>query len=98
MVDSENKKIIIEGVTPEGETFRPSDWAERMSGTMASFKNSRIHYSPLLQPSVNHEGYKCVLLDPKLKESSPQVYQSILEFAKTNNLKICGEDTTEEST
>ena len=98
MVDSENKKIIIEGVTPEGETFRPSDWAERMSGTMASFKNSRIHYSPLLQPSVNHEGYKCVLLDPKLKESSPQVYHSILEFAKTNNLKICGEDTAEEST
>ncbi len=98
MVDPENKKIIIEGVTPEGEAFRPSDWAERMSGSMASFKNSRIHYSPLLQPSVNHEGYKCVLLDPKLKESSPQVYQSILEFAKTNNLKICGEDPAEEPT
>ena len=92
MVDSENKKIIIEGVTLEGEAFRPSDWAERMSGSMASFKNSRIHYSPLLQPSVNHEGYKCVLLDPKLKESSPHVYQSIIDFAKANNLKICGEE------
>ncbi|MFZ4076559.1 MAG: DUF3579 domain-containing protein [Legionellaceae bacterium] len=94
MVDLENKKIVIEGVTPEGEVFRPSDWAERMSGTMASFKNSRIQYSPLLQPSVNHEGYKCVLLDPKLKESNPHVYQSILEFAKANNLKICGEETS----
>ena len=92
MVDSENKKIIIEGVTLEGEAFRPSDWAERMSGSMASFKNSRIHYSPLLQPIVNHEGYKCVLLDPKLKESSPHVYQSIIDFAKANNLKICGEE------
>lgn len=92
MTKSNDKKIIIEGVTTQGKTFRPSDWAERMSGSMASFKNSRIHYSPLLQPSVNHEGYKCVLLDPKLKESSPQVYQSILEFAKANHLKICGED------
>lgn len=92
MTKPENKKIVIEGVTAQGKTFRPSDWAERMSGTMASFKDSRIHYSPLLQPSVNHEGYKCVLLDPKLKESSPQVYQTILEFAKANNLKICGED------
>ena len=92
MTKAENKKIVIEGVTAQGKPFRPSDWAERMSGTMASFKNSRIHYSPLLQPSVNHEGYKCVLLDPKLKESSPQVYQAILDFAKTNNLKICGED------
>lgn len=92
MPDSENKKIVIEGITSQGKTFRPSDWAERMSGTMASFKNSRIHYSPLLQPSVNTDGYKCVLLDPKLKESSPQVYQAILEFAKANHLKICGEE------
>ena len=92
MTESERKKIVIEGVTTQGKAFRPSDWAERMSGAMASFKNSRIHYSPLLQPSVNHEGYKCVLLDPKLKESSPQVYQAILDFAKTNNLKICGEE------
>ncbi len=92
MTDSKGKKIIIEGVTTQGKTFRPSDWAERMSGTLASFKNRRIHYSPLLQPSINHEGYKCVLLDPQLKESSPEVYQAILDFAKTNNLKICGED------
>ena len=92
MTASEDKKIVIEGVTPQGKHFRPSDWAERMSGTMASFKDSRILYSPLLQPSVNHEGYKCVLLDPKLKESSPQVYQTILDFAKANHLKICGEE------
>ena len=92
MTDSDNKKIVIEGITPQGKPFRPSDWAERMSGTLASFKNSRIHYSPLLQPSVNTDGYKCVLFDPKLKESSPQVYQAILDFAKANNLKICDEE------
>jgi hypothetical protein len=90
--EKQQKKIVIEGVTPEGKAFRPSDWAERMSGSMASFKNSRIHYSPLLQPSVNHDGYKCVLLDPKLKESSPQIYQSILDFARANQLNICDEE------
>ncbi len=92
MTKPDGKKIVIEGVTTQGKTFRPSDWAERMSGAMASFKNSRILYSPLLQPSVNHEGYKCVILDPKLKESSPEVYQSILDFAKANHLNICGDD------
>lgn len=91
MAKSSPKKIVIEGVTTQGKTFRPSDWAERMSGAMASFKNSRIHYSPLLQPSINKEGYKCVLLDPQLKETSPDVYQAILAFAKENNLKICGD-------
>ena len=87
-----DKKIVIEGITNQGKHFRPSDWAERVSGTLASFKNRRIYYSPLLQPSIHTEGYKCILLDPKLKESSPQVYQAILDFAKANNLKICGEE------
>jgi Protein of unknown function (DUF3579) len=96
MSDKKSKKIVIEGVTEEGKVFRPSDWAERMSGTLASFNNRRIHYSPMLQPGVNHEGYKCVVLDPKLKESSPQVYQAILDFAKANQLKICGDESPQE--
>jgi len=81
-------KIVIEGVTTEGDRFRPSDWAERMSGTMATFKNRRIHYSPMLQPSVNKDGFKCVQIDPGLKESNPELYQSIIEFAKSNQLKL----------
>lgn len=94
-MDKNTKKILIQGVTQQGKVFRPSDWAERMSGTLASFKNSRIRYSPLLQPSVNQEGYQCILLDPKLKESSPHVYQAILDFATANHLKICREDDSE---
>lgn len=84
-------KIIIEGITESGETFRPSNWAERMSGTLSTFKKRRIRYSPLLQPAMK-DGNKCVVLDPKLKESNPELYHSILNFAKTNHLKICNED------
>ncbi len=86
-----SKKIIIEGVTETGEKFRPSDWAERMSGQLSTFRKRRIHYSPLLQPST-HDGNKCVILDQKLKQSNPALYNSILEFAKNNKLKICDED------
>lgn len=92
MKKTKSKKIVILGVTPQGKAFRPSDWAERMSESMASFKNRRIYYSPMLQPSINEEGNKCILLDPKLKETSPQIYQSILDFAKANHLKICNEN------
>lgn len=90
-MNDKSKKIVIEGVTDTGETFRPSDWAERMSGQLSTFKKRRIHYSPLLQPSMK-DGRKCVVLDPALKESNPELYQSILEFAHKNKLKICGED------
>ena len=92
----EKKKIIIEGITESGETFRPSNWAERMSGKLSTFKRHRIQYSPLLQPSVK-DGHKCVVLDQNLKESNPALYDSILKFAETNKLKICkNEDEKEE--
>jgi len=91
MSDPKTKKIIIGGVTEEGERFRPSDWAERMSGNLSTFRNHRIYYSPLLQPSMIN-GYKSVMLDPALKESNPALYDSILEFARTNKLKITTEE------
>lgn len=90
-MNDKKSKIIIEGITESGETFRPSDWAERMSGNLSTFKRRRIKYSPLLQPATK-DGHKCVLLDPKLKESNPELYQSILDFANTNHLKICREE------
>lgn len=89
-------KIVIEGVTESGETFRPSDWAERMSEKLSTFHKRRIQYSPLLQPSMKN-GHQCVLLDPKLKQSNPELYESILKFAKNNQLRICNEEDQETS-
>jgi hypothetical protein len=94
MSDPSKNKIIIEGITEEGETFRPSDWAERISGDLSTFRNHRIIYSPLLQP-VLKDGNKCVLLDPTLKESNPDLYRSIMEFARVNKLKICKDPESE---
>ena len=34
-------EIIIQGITSEGRTFRPSDWAERLSGILASFGSDK---------------------------------------------------------
>lgn len=79
------KKIVIEGVTKEGQTFRPSDWAERMSGSLCTFTNRRITYSPLLQPTVKN-GRSCILLDPDLKNVNPSLYESIMEFVEDNRL------------
>lgn len=93
--DKKPKKIIIEGVTEEGKTFRPSDWAERVSGQLSTFKNHRIYYSPMLRPSYN-KGNRCVVLDPALKDTNPELYKHILDFAIANKLKICGEEDGDE--
>ncbi len=81
------KKIIIEGVTESGERFRPSDWAERLSGRAAHTQHRRLVYSPMLQPSYK-DGSKCVILDMALEKSNPKLYHSILAFAKLNRLKM----------
>lgn len=91
MNDKTGSKIIIEGVTEDGKQFRPSDWAERMSGNLSTFRNHRIYYSPLLKPLVQNE-IKCVMLDKSLKDTNPTLYEHILEFARKNKLKICGEE------
>jgi len=91
------KKIIIEGVTEEGQQFRPSDWAERMSGSLCTFNRHRVVYSPLLQPLVKG-GNKCMLVDPALKESNPELYESIMEFARNNKLKIDEEKDDDQET
>lgn len=88
------EKIIIEGVTESGERFRPSDWADRMVGSLSTFNRRRILYSPLLEPVVK-QGNKCVALDPALKHSNPELYQSILDFAHANHLKICKDQSSE---
>jgi len=86
------KVLTIEGVTKEGQRIRPGDWAERLGGSMATFRGGRVKYSPLLQPSVNADGYKCLLLDPALEQSNPELYNTILKFAERNNLHICQDD------
>lgn len=80
------KKIVIEGITQNGRKFRPSDWAERMSGALSTFgRDQRIRYSPLLRP-MTINGVKCVTVDPKLKESHPEMYTYIMHWVDANHL------------
>lgn len=82
------KKIIIEGVTEGGRTFRPSDWAERMSGALSTFgRDQRIKYSPLLQP-LTINGIKCICIDPALQQSYPEMFTYIMGWVELNKLRI----------
>ena len=90
--NEDNKNlIIIQGVTKDGRKFRPSDWAERMSGMLSSFgEDHRIHYSPQLKP-VNVNGIKCIAIDPELEQSQSGVFNQIIDFARRNDLNIVNE-------
>jgi len=87
-----SKIMIIQGITEDGRQFRPSDWAERMSGMLSTFgTDHRIHYSPKLRP-ISVEGVKCIAIDTSLASSQPAIYRQIMEFAKRNQLNIVHEN------
>src|SRR3954466_8929451 len=58
MTNPKPREFFIQGVTLDGHTFRPSDWAERLAGAMSSFRpdgvrtgiGAFIGYSPLCVP------------------------------------------------
>ncbi len=81
-------KLVIESVREDGKRFRPSDWIERISSLMGEFgPDHRLHYAHEVRPAII-DGEKCLVVDEALKERNPQAYEYILEFARSNHLKI----------
>lgn len=93
MVSSSAKQVFIQGITLDGRTFRPSDWAERLAGVMSSFRpggaqpGSHLSYSPWCVPTVIN-GVKCVIVDSELRNHEPMAWDFVLNFAKDNELQV----------
>ena len=88
MPDAAAAEFLIEGVTVDGKPFRPSDWAERLSGVMAAFgHDQRMQYSPYVYP-VTRQGIRSVVVDRRLEEIEPMAYRFLLNFAKDNELRV----------
>lgn len=88
-------EIVIRGVTSSGATFRPSDWAERISGVLSTYgKDHRMNYSPYVKP-VTIDGVKSVVINPKLQETDPRGLSFLLNFARENDLQIVDNRGTE---
>ena len=81
----------IQGITREGKTFRPSDWAERLAGALSSFRpgssgrDAHIGYSPYCVPRVV-DGVKCVIVNEALRGLEPMALDFVMNFARDNHL------------
>jgi hypothetical protein len=81
-------EFVIQGITEQGGTFRPSDWAERLCGVMSAFGADRhMQYSPYVHP-ITSSGVKCVVVDVRLETVEPMAYRFLLSFAKDNELRV----------
>jgi hypothetical protein len=93
--DSKPRQFFIHGMTSDGRTFRPSDWAERLAGVlscyrpggMTSGRDAFIGYSPYVRPMVIG-GVKCVLVDERLRNVERMAFDFVMNFAKDNDLPV----------
>ena len=96
MTTSPPREVFIQGVTLDGRTFRPSDWAERLAGAMSCFRpggvtpggpGAFIGYSPYCVPRVIN-GVKCVIVNEALREVEPMAWDFVMNFARDNALQV----------
>lgn len=81
-------EVVIRGVTAQGRTFRPSDWADRLAGLASHVGiDNRINYCPCVQP-VTRAGVRCVVINRSLERQDRKIYQFLLDFARDNHLEV----------
>ena len=89
------REFFIQGLTRDGKTFRPSDWAERLAGAMSCFRpegvqsgiGAFIGYSPYCVPRLIN-GVKCVIVNEALKGVEPMAWDFVMNFARDNQLQV----------
>ncbi|HEY2977835.1 MAG TPA: DUF3579 domain-containing protein [Burkholderiaceae bacterium] len=94
MTPTAPRQVFIHGLTADGKTFRPSDWAERLAGAMSSFRPEGaaggiaafIGYSPLCVPNTIN-GVKCVIVSEALRDVEPMAWDFVMNFARDNKLQ-----------
>ena len=84
-------EIFVQGLTRDGKPFRPSDWVDRMCSSFATFgENRKLRYSPYLRPEVLN-GVRCLAVDMQLKDTNPEGFEQLMQFADENQLNILNE-------
>jgi len=86
------RQVFIQGITLDGRTFRPSDWAERLAGVMSQFRpggarpGSHLGYSPWCVPTTLGS-VKCVVVHSDLQAHEPMAWDFVMNFARDNQLQ-----------
>jgi hypothetical protein len=93
MVSNTAKEVFIQGLTEDGKTFRPSDWAERLAGVMSPFRpggavpGSHLSYSPWCIPTTMGN-VKCVVVHHDLRDHDVMAWDFVMNFARDNGLQV----------
>jgi hypothetical protein len=85
---AELAEFVIQGLTKDGETFRPSNWGERLSDMLSTTgKDGRIVYSSYVRPMMI-QGVPSVVVRFSLEMADPHGFELVRQFVLGNQLKV----------
>jgi hypothetical protein len=92
--------LIVIGETEDGQTFRPSDWTERLIDAASVFGQDRrqrrdFYAGPDRRQRQTEfltaqmlDGRKCLVIDLRLREINPEAFAYIMTFVRNHGLRI----------
>ncbi|WP_237248320.1 DUF3579 domain-containing protein [Sideroxyarcus emersonii] len=81
-------EFVIQGITKDGTSFRPSNWGERLSDMLSTTgHDGRILYSSYLRPMVI-QGIPSVVVRFSLETADPHAFELVRQFVVTNQLTV----------
>lgn len=81
-------EFVVQGVTKEGQVFRPSNWGEHLSNMLGTAgKDGRIVYSSYVCPIVT-QGVPSVVVRFSLEQADPHAFEMVRQFVVTNHLTV----------
>ncbi len=91
--------LIVVGETEDGQTFRPSDWTERLIDAAAAYGQDRRQRRDLYAGPDRRQrqtefltaqivdGRKCLMIDLRLREANPGAFAYIMTFVHSHGLR-----------
>ncbi len=81
-------EFVIQGISKDGEVFRPSNWADRLCDMLSTTgKDGRILYSSYLRPMLI-QGIHSVVVRFSLEKNDPHAFELVKQFVVGNHLIV----------
>ncbi len=81
-------EFVIQGLTKDGEVFRPSNWGERLSDMLSTTGgDGRVIYSSYVRPMMI-QGVPSVVVRFSLEKADPHAFELVRQFVLANHLTV----------
>ncbi|MBI5659082.1 MAG: DUF3579 domain-containing protein [Nitrosomonadales bacterium] len=85
---SDVAEFVVQGITVDGDTFQPPDWAERLCGSLSGVEVGRGKVFPAYVRPITSGGNASLVVQVSLQRDNPDAFDLIKRFIAENRLVV----------